>query len=439
MRSSNRCALLAQPDLLSSLGAEGRMNKTERPYNQKQMSATFRCISAVLALTSIATAPSLSQSSDDKQASFAAHIQKAKGYLDEKRPDLAVPELQAAAAIDPDNVETQANLGVLLYFQGKASEAIPHFRAAVERQPGMAKIQGLLGLAEVHTLNVEDGRKDLEAAFPLIPDLKFKVEAGLELLSLYTQSGDLEQASTLVAQLRKAAPDNPEVLYAAYRTYSELAGESMLALSLAAPDSAQMHQLMAHEDVRQGNTNAAKEQLHKAITINPHLPGVHFELAELLHSSEEEALKKEAEKEYRAALTENPQDEKAILRLAEIDGQRGDIEKSKEGYARAVELQPGDADAKLGLAKALMDMNQPEKALPLLEQAVRLEPTNAIAHYRLGTLYRKNGRVEDSKRELELYKKYKDMKENLRTLYKELQIQPQQMSVDEHHNSISEP
>jgi tetratricopeptide (TPR) repeat protein len=404
------------------------------------MGVKLRYLSAFLALTCLAAGPSFSQSRNDKQASFAAHIQKAKGYLDQKRPDLAIPELEAAAKINPDSVETQGNLGVLLYFQGKTKEAIPHLRAAVERQPGMAKIQGLLGLAEVHTKNVEDGRKDLEAAFPLVPDLKFKVEVGLELLSLYTQDGELEEASTLVAQLRKAAPDNPEVLYAAYRTYSELASESMLALSLAGPDSAQMHQLMAHEDVRQGNTNAAVEQFRKAIAINPHLPGAHFEFGELLNSSQDESLKKQAEQEYHAALTENPQDEKAILRLAEIDGQRGKVEQSAEEYARAAELQPADADAKLGLAKALMDMNQPEKALPLLEQAVRLDPTNAMAHYRLGNLYRKNGRVEDSKREFELYKKYKDMKENLRTLYKELQIQPQQISVDgQQHNSVSEP
>jgi tetratricopeptide (TPR) repeat protein len=228
------------------------------------MSVILRYLSVAFTLTCFAAGPVFAQAPDAKQASFSAHIKKAKGYLDEKRPDLAIPELQAAAAINPESVETQANLGVLLYFQGKASEAIPHFRAAVGQQSGMPKIQGLLGLAEVHTLNVEDGRKDLEAAFPLIPDLKFKVEAGLELLSLYTQSGDLEQASTLLAQLRKAAPDNPEVLYAAYRTYSELAGESMIALSLTAPDSAQMHQLMAHEDIRQENTNAAMEQFHKA-------------------------------------------------------------------------------------------------------------------------------------------------------------------------------
>ncbi len=399
------------------------------------MSLTLRYIDAILALTFIAAPPSFSQFAEDKQGSFAAHIDKAQKYLGEKRPDLAIPELQAAAAIDPENVETQGNLGVLLYFQGKTSEAIPHLRAAVERRAGMAKIQGLLGLAELRTLDVVHGRRDLETAFPLIPDLKFKVEVGLELLSLYTQSGDLEQVSMLVAQLRKAAPDNPEVLYAAYRTYSDLAGESMLALSLAAPDSAQMHQLMAHEDTRQGNTNAAVEQFRKAIAINPHLPGVHFELAELLHSSQNDVLKQEAEQEYRTALVENPHDEKAILRLAEIDAQKGKIEKSAEEYAKAVELQPGDADAKLGLAKALTDMNQAEKALPLLEQAVQLEPTNAIAHYRLGTLYRKNGRVEDAKKEFDLYKKYKDMKENLRNLYKELQIQPQEISADEQHQN----
>jgi len=393
------------------------------------MGANVANILVALALLSAAVVCS-SQSTDDK-ADLAAHIQKARGYLDEKRPDLAIPELQAAVAIDPDDVETQGNLGVLLYFQGKAAEAIPHLRAAVERQPGMGKIQGLLGLAETRTLDPAQGRKDLEAAFPLITEQKFKVEVGLELVGVDTQSGDLEQASTVVAQLRKAAPDNPEVLYAAYRTYADLSGESMLALSLAAPDSAQMHQLLAHEEARQGNTNGAIEQYSKAIAIDPHLPGAHFELAELLHISQNAGVKKEAEEEYRAALKENPQDEKTILRLAEIDAQRGDIQQSYKGYMRAVELQPADADAKLGLAKTLIEMNQADKARALLEEAVRLEPTNATAHYRLGTLYRKTGQVEDAKREIELYKKYKDMKEKLRAVYKDLQVQPSQVSEGE--------
>lgn len=39
---------------------------------------------------------SFSQTVDNKQASFSAHIQKAQEYLAQKRADLAIPELQAA-------------------------------------------------------------------------------------------------------------------------------------------------------------------------------------------------------------------------------------------------------------------------------------------------------------------------------------------------------
>jgi len=385
----------------------------------------------VYSLIGFAFASGLCFSEQKAPDNFSSHIQKARQYLEQKRPDLAIPELEAAVAIEPGNFEIQGNLGVLLYFQGKIGEAIPHLRAAVSNEPGLGKIQGLLGLAEVRTQDLQHGRADLESAFPLIGDQKFKVEVGLELVSLQTESGDLEEASSVVTQLRKIAPDNPEVQYAAYRTYSDLAGESMLALSLTAPGSAQMQQLIAHEENRQGNINGAIEHLRKAIAINPHLPGVHFELAELLRSSQDESVKKQAEAEYRAALAENPQDEKAVLRLAEINIQKGDTPQAFQEYTKAVEMQPSDADAKLGLAKTLITMNRTVEALKLLQETVQLDPTNATAHYRLGTMYREMGRTEDSKKEIELYKKFKDMKENLRALYKELQIQPKEAAAEE--------
>src|SRR5258708_15521208 len=118
------------------------------------MSLTVRYIDTILALTFIAAPPSFSQFVDDKQGSFAAHIEKAQKYLGEKRPDLAIPELQAAAAIDPENVETQGNLCVLLYFQGKTSEAIPHLRAAVELRAGIAQDSGILVLVAIRTLGL---------------------------------------------------------------------------------------------------------------------------------------------------------------------------------------------------------------------------------------------------------------------------------------------
>lgn len=373
----------------------------------------------------------LSQAPADRQQDFAAHIQKAQNYLREKRPDLAILELQAAAVIDPQSVETQGNLGVLLFFQGKASEAIPHLRSALKIQPGLTKIQGLLGMAENRTSDYANARTDLEASFPIIQESKFKIEVGLELVGLYTQSGDLDKAAAAIAILQKTDPANAEVLYAAYRTYTELAVESMLSLSLAAPDSAQMHQMMAHEETRQGNTNGAIAQYRKAIAINPNLPGIHFELAELLNTSQDPSVKKEARLEYNAALIANPQDEKAVCRLGDMDAQAGNTAQAYEEYSKAVALQPADSNAKLGLAKMLIEMHQADKALALLEQTVQLEPTNEVAHYRLATLYRNKGRTEDAKREVELYKKYRDTKEKLRAIYKELQIRPAEINADD--------
>lgn len=383
------------------------------------------------ALVLFATGACGGQTQDDPSAELAAHMQKAQSYLQQKRPDLAIPELQAAVQLAPDNVEIESNLGVLLFFAGKPADAIPHLRFAVEKQPDLAKIQGILGIAELHTDDFEDGRKDLEAAFPRIDDPRFKVQAGLELVGVYTRISDLETAAGMLAQLKKVAPDNPEVLYASYRTYADLSSESMIALSLAAPDSAQMHQLLAHEETKEGNTNGAIAQYRKAIEINPHLPGVHFELAELLNTSQDPAIKKQAEQEYRDALKDNPRDEKTVCELAEIATTRGDESDALNRYTNAIALQPDDANAKLGLAKLLLEMNKPDQALPLLEASVQLEPTNATAHYRLATLYKKLGRTEDAKRQVELYQKYKEMKEKVRVVYKDLLIQPDAIRSDE--------
>ena len=359
------------------------------------------------------------------------HAQAAQQFLREHKPELAIPELQKVVSLEPNNVEARANVGVLLFFRGEYKEAVPQLRAATQLRANLSRIQALLGIAEEHTADFPDARKDLEASFPLLEDKKFKTQAGLELIGIYTQTGNLDQAVSIVGQLQKADPENPEVQYAAYRTYADLAGESMLNLSLIAPDSAQMHQVIAHEETRLGNNADAIANYRKAIAIDPHLPGVHFELAELLNASDDAAAKKEAEHEYRAALEVNPMDEKSESRLGEIDAQKGDAAKAFQEYSKAVELQPADSDAKLGQAKLLIDMSQTAKATALLEQTVQLDPTNATAHYRLGMLYREAGRSDDAKREIDLYKKYKTMKEKLRTIYKEMQIQPEQMRADD--------
>ena len=70
----------------------------------------------------------------------------------------------------------------------------------------------------------------------------------------------------------------------------------------------------------------------------------------------------------------NPLDEQSECRLGDIAARRNDRKEAYDRYARAVELQPGDPEASIGLAKVLMSMDQPEKAEPLLKRALQLDP-----------------------------------------------------------------
>jgi cytochrome c-type biogenesis protein CcmH/NrfG len=204
----------------------------------------------------------------------------------------------------------------------------------------------------------------------------------------------------------------------------------MLDLSVAAPDSGQMHQAMAHELARQRDLNGAIINFRKALAASPNLPGIHFELAEALHSSDDLKQRAEAEQEYKLAIAANSSDGKAVSRLGDLYADKGDLDNAATYYKQALKLQPNNADAALGLARVYTERNDTASALPLLEQVTTNDPTNILAHYRLSAVYRKLNRPEDAKRELDAYQKYKDIREKLRQLYKELRLQTPQNEED---------
>jgi tetratricopeptide (TPR) repeat protein len=384
-----------------------------------------------LVLAVLPAIPLLSQASGSHQDQVAEHSRLAQQYLNQHRPDLAIPEFQALVSLQPRNLDAQANLGVLLFFQGDYAKAEPHLRTALELQPNLTKIQALLGMAEKRTGDPANARTHLETSFAAVDEPKLKVQIGMELVELYTATQDLPKASSVVNAMRQADPANPAVLYAAYRVYSDLSGEAMLSLALVAPESAQMHQVMAHEEARQGNNAGARAQFQKALAIDPKLPGIHFEMGELLGLSSDATTKAEAESEYKAAIAENAQDGKAVTRLGDLASRNGDAAQALQYYTTAIRLQPEDAEANFGLAKTLIAMNEQAKALPILERAVQLEPTNAAAHFRLSTIYRELGRTADSQHEVEEYKRYKLMKEKLEAVFKEMQLHPAGMSTED--------
>ncbi len=364
------------------------------------------------------------QSSASRQDAIQAHARQAQIYLQSKQPDLAIKEYKAILAIDPDSLDARANIGVTEFFQGDYPDASDQLRAALRLRPGLFKLQALLGMSEKRTGEMTKAQSDLESALPHLDEEKLRTQAGMELIEVDYALNDLSKAAEVVNGLRQLKPSDPDVLYTAHRIYADLVDETTLSLAMVAPNSARMHQLMAHESARRADNEAAIAHYREALKLEPHHSDLHYELAEMLNGSASAEKQTEAEKEYRAALAENPFDEKSECRLGDIASRRSDQKGALEYYTRALRLQPNDTDANLGLAKALMALHENQEAKVPLLHAVQLEPFNPASHYRLGVLYRELGQADESRRELAEFEKLKKEKNNLQSLYQSLRLQP---------------
>lgn len=386
-----------------------------------QFVASLLCGCAMLALI-----PGPHARDPQANSAVASHEQLAHQYLHNRLPEKALQEFQQVAIADPGNLDAQANLGVLLYFAGHVSEAAQHLRAALALDPNQTKLQALLGFSEHRLGQLEEARRDLLATYTTVSDPKVQKQAGLELIEIDTALNDLPSAAPVVTKLKALFPTDPEVQFAAYRVFNDLAGESLLDLSLLAPDSPQMHQAMAFELSRARDNNGVIANLRTALQSDPGLPGAHYELAQALEASTDPALQAQAQAQYELALQQNPNDDATLTRLGDLATKKGNATDAVARYKQALALRPGNADAAIGLAYQLTESGHPDQAVPLLEGVIRNDPSNMLAHYRLSAAYRRLHRTEDAKREVAEYTRLKALKEKLRGTYEAMRVNPPQ-------------
>ena len=362
----------------------------------------------------------MAQDASDLQGKIATLEQDAQKYLQQQKPQLAIPVLRHIVSLDPENRNAQGNLGVLLFFEGDYPGAIPHMQAALHLQPDLWKIEALLGIADKRTGDSIQAQKHLERAFLNLDDKKIQVQAGLELIELDLAAVQFDKALPLAVKLQELAPQDPQILLVNYQVSRQIMAQSLLTMMTVAPDSAEMHMIMAGELGRQGDHTNAIKQYRDALRLNPLLPGAHYELAEQLRTSSDPALNAQAEAEYKAAIRVNQFDEISWRQLGVVIAAKGDLKTAAEDYRKALSLQPKDSDAETGLATALAGLNQTNDAISLLESAVKDDPTNTVAHYRLSVLYRHAGRTADADREMDTFHHYKDVKDKLSNVFKNL-------------------
>jgi Tfp pilus assembly protein PilF len=59
----------------------------------------------------------------------------------------------------------------------------------------------------------------------------------------------------------------------------------------------------------------------------------------------------------------------------------------------------------------------------LFERAVKIDPTNYVAHYRLASMYRQQGKTDEAKQQADEYLKYKQMKDKLEKIFHDMRVE----------------
>jgi len=343
--------------------------------------------------------------------SFAPALARAQQYLSQNKPDLAMREYKFILLEDPNNVQVQANLGVLLFFANRCAEAKEHLSKALAIQPGMDKIPALLSVCEKREGRLQEAQRDLEASIASTKDVKTRVLAEENLVDIYYEQGDLQQASRVAEDLLKNDPKNPDVIYIVYRIHSDIAERARKALAVLAPDSARMHEIMAQHFINEGDATDAIAQYERALVIDSQLPGVRYELAEaiLVDSKSVESLDR-ATALLKKALALDPRNAGAEAELGEIAAIQNDSAAAEAHFARALALDAKQLNALRGMADIAKLAEDNEKAKVYLLRASRVDPLDATLHYQLSQLYRKANLMDDAKREMDNFRMIQDLK-----------------------------
>jgi tetratricopeptide (TPR) repeat protein len=216
---------------------------------------------------------------------------------------------------------------------------------------------------------------------------------------------DAAAAADFIGMLSRDFPTDPEILYLAVHTYSDLSLRASQTLLFTNPGAYQVHELNAEAMETQQKWDEAAEEYRAVLQANPRLPGIHYRLGRLILSKPETpATKAEAKKEFEEELRINPSNAGAEFVLAELARQAENYTEAIDRFTRATKLDAMFADAYIGLGRSMLDADRAADAITPLARAAKLQPENPTVHFLLANAYRRCGRQSDANRETEAHR-----------------------------------
>ena len=176
------------------------------------------------------------------------------------------------------------------------------------------------------------------------------------------------------------------------------------------PDSYRVHQLAGEVYEAKNDYDQAIREYSLALENNPKLPQMHYRIGQLyLHQGSEEVDEKAME-EFRREKEINPESAVSDLAMADIEMHRHQLGRAKPLYEEAARLDPTLSEARVGLAKILLEQHETDAAVRELRAIIAGHPDDAAAHYSLMRAYREQKKIQEASAEMATFNRLQSEK-----------------------------
>ena len=316
-----------------------------------------------------------------------------------KNMEAAAQAYEKAIALDAKQERVYLMLGGIYMDAGNYDEAFRVYSQLVQHFPG--SYAGRFFLGKIYALQGKQDLAELEFinALELEPELE---EARIELLELYKASSDDEKALRMYLEILAYNPDNVDVslelaLFYHYRGFQEESREILAALgakSLQEPEILRsvVQKYLDPEDhdnaiiVLKGMLAGAPESSEINYLLGVAYDGLQDEEASVRH-----LLKVKADSRFF---------ENAVVHITAIYQEGDNPEQAIAYLAATLEKHPDNTEFLLYMGSLYEEQEQFAAAEQVLLKGIAIDPGHVRLHFRLGVVYDKWQRKEDSIREM---------------------------------------
>ena len=306
-----------------------------------------------------------------------------------------------ALADFPGEPNLLALLAAALNAQGRAREAEPLLRRALDEEPRYAKGHEELGRSLMQLGRAQEAVEQLRRALDLDPELQ---SAQLALVHALAESGRTDQADTLMEAFLHADPVRKLIAEAAehHRARRLVEAEAIYREILRRdPRNLEALRLLALVAMNAEHYGQAEELLKRAVEIAPDFLAAWIDLsrAQLERLDLQSALAS-----IERALQLNPHSANVHVNLANVQARSGRHDQAIDTYRRAIELNPGLPIGYVGLGNTLKTVGRQAEAIEAYRRATALRPELSEAWWSLSNLktFRFEGReIEAIEQQLE--------------------------------------